>query len=138
MDASTGMRYLTYRKGATRGKYMKINAKVTYRDINLRDYRGTLLFIGHTPHGGDCTVRWSRPIDVTGAQCLDNLMTICPQCQYPHDTPGCPNPACPQDKDAEQLLLIHAAQEARKAAARYDAQHKGIDYSLSFTKKEKP
>ena len=116
---------------------MKINAKVTYKNINLRDYRGTLIAVGPTPYEGNCTVRWTRPMDVTGAQCMDNLTTICQQCQYPYDTPGCPNPACPADKDAGQLLLIQAAQKKRKAATRYARQHKGIDYSLSF-KKGKP
>ena len=62
---------------------------------------------------------------------------ICQQCQCPYDKPGCPNPACPQDKDEGQLLLIRKAQEARKTQERYARQHKGIDYSLSF-KKEKP
>lgn len=76
-------------------------------------------------------------MDVTGEECMDNLATICPQCQYPYDTPeGCPNPACLADKDAGQLLLIQAAQEARKAAARYARQHKGVDYSLSFKRKK--
>ena len=69
---------------------------------------------------------------------MDNLITLCQQCQYPYDAPGCPNPACPQDKDAGQLSLIAAAHEKRKIVARYAAQHKGIDYSLSLKKGRKP
>ena len=115
-----------------------IYAHVTYRDINLQRYRGILRAIGHTPHGGNCTVQWTVPLPVAGEECMDNLITLCLQCLYPYDGPGCPNPACPQDKGATQLERITAAQEARKTATRYAEQHRGIDYSRSFKKEKTP
>ena len=45
----------------------------TYADINLREYRGTIVQIGPQPQGGDCMVHWHKPIDVYSVQCLCHL-----------------------------------------------------------------
>jgi hypothetical protein len=44
----------------------------------LMTYVGTLVALGPTPHGGDCTVAWERPVVVTSGQCLQNLRLLSP------------------------------------------------------------
>ena len=57
---------------------------------------------------------------------------ICVQCQYPMREDQCENPACLQDKEPEQVLLIERAQEERKKQATYLRQWKGVDYRRSI------
>jgi hypothetical protein len=59
---------------------------------------------------------------------------ICPQCEYPTRIGTCENPACPEDKDKDQLALIEQAKRAAKERAAYAKRQRGIDYSLSFRK----
>lgn len=57
---------------------MKPGDQVTYQDVNLRSYKGHIVSIGPTPHGGDCTVVWSQGCPYTGIteQCQSDLRLI--------------------------------------------------------------
>jgi hypothetical protein len=46
---------------------------VTYAEINLADYHGTLMTLGRTPHGGDYRVRWDASPDILSEECVANL-----------------------------------------------------------------
>lgn len=57
------------------GVEYQIGAKVTYKDINLRSYRGIITFVGSVRHGGDCRVKWLSEAWETD-ECLDNLLLV--------------------------------------------------------------
>ena len=52
---------------------IQVGDHVTYADLNLSTYRGTIVARGRTTHGGDCTVAWTSPLAVTSEECLKNL-----------------------------------------------------------------
>lgn len=45
---------------------LKVGDTVTYSDVNLYDYRGTLVAIERGPRGSDCFVNWHSPRVVNG------------------------------------------------------------------------
>lgn len=57
---------------------VRVNDKVTYRDINLYSYRGYIVSIGPTPHGGDCMVNWIKggPRTCACEECQANLRVV--------------------------------------------------------------
>lgn len=51
---------------------LKVGDRVTYADLNLRNYRGTILRIGpQRIPGADCLVDWGN--DIHGCECLRHL-----------------------------------------------------------------
>lgn len=46
--------------------------RVTYADINLRNYSGMVTSIGRTKNGGDCLVQWSQ-FQFVSEECMFNL-----------------------------------------------------------------
>ena len=57
---------------------MPVGTPVTYRDINLQAYRGTIIALGTQPRGGDCLVQWHKPLEVRAEQCTCNLPGLKP------------------------------------------------------------
>ena len=55
---------------------LHIGDHVRYNDINLMNYHGILRTLGRTPRGGDCTVEWYNPNQVTGEACLSDLCKL--------------------------------------------------------------
>ena len=54
--------------------HLKPGDRVTYRDLSLREYRGTILLIERTPHGGDCRIAWDRSPVPRVQECLKHLI----------------------------------------------------------------
>jgi len=50
--------------------------RVTYADVNLSDYRGVVEAVRRGPNGGDCIVRWNRPLNATSEECALNLKVL--------------------------------------------------------------
>ena len=51
---------------------IEVGSSVTYADINLRHYHGTVFSIGRTKNGGDCLVQWSQ-YPFVSEECMFNL-----------------------------------------------------------------
>ena len=51
---------------------IEVGTSVTYADINLRHYHGTVSAIGRTKNGGDCLVQWSQ-YPFVSEECMFNL-----------------------------------------------------------------
>ena len=51
---------------------IEVGSSVTYADINLRHYHGTVSAIGRTKNGGDCLVQWSQ-YPFVSEECMFNL-----------------------------------------------------------------
>ncbi len=54
---------------------MKIGSRVSYTDVNLWQYRGTVVDFDLGKHGGNCHIRWDSN-GITSEECLDNLRLI--------------------------------------------------------------
>jgi len=55
---------------------LKAGDSVTYADVNLWSYRGTIREIGTRPNGGNCLVAWTREHIGTSAENLSNLRRV--------------------------------------------------------------
>ena len=53
---------------------LKAGDKVTYIDINLREYVGEIKLIGSQGNGANCKVQWLQPRWLLASECLCNLV----------------------------------------------------------------
>lgn len=54
----------------------RVGDRVTYADVNLSAYRGTLLEIARQTNGGNCLVRWEIGYQGIAEECLNNLREL--------------------------------------------------------------
>lgn len=63
---------------AAKAGRVAVGDRVTYSDVNLRlAYRGTVVAVGRTEGGGDCTVKWDARSGfepITAGECSSNLI----------------------------------------------------------------
>jgi len=52
---------------------LSIGVAVTYREVNLLNYRGVITDVRRTQHGGDCLVKWDA-FPFVSEECSFNLM----------------------------------------------------------------
>lgn len=58
---------------ATMQDPLKVGDRVRYKDVSLMAYKGTLVALGRTKHGGDCLVKWDNDQHLQVEECLSNL-----------------------------------------------------------------
>jgi hypothetical protein len=54
---------------------LAVGCRVGYNEINLPEYKGTVVAAGKFEHGADCQVKWDQ-YDFNSAECSFNLRSL--------------------------------------------------------------